>query len=96
MNFRSLSVKTAILSGLALAIVFAIGIFVLVQQVGQTIDRQTRAYQAASTASVADEVAASLSAAAATADGVVTALRIPQGSAHQQPRGLWRTAQAHA
>jgi methyl-accepting chemotaxis protein len=74
MNFRSLSVKTAILSGLALAIVFAIGIFVLVQQVGQTIDRQTRAYQAASTASVADEVAASLSAAAATADGVVTAL----------------------
>ncbi|KFC68425.1 putative chemotaxis transducer [Devosia sp. LC5] len=74
MNFRSLSVKTAILSGLALAIVFAIGIFVLVQQVGQTIDRQTRAYQAASTAGVADEVAASLSAAAATADGVVTAL----------------------
>jgi methyl-accepting chemotaxis protein len=74
MNFRSLSVKTAILSGLALAIVFAIGIFVLVQQVGQTIDRQTREYQAASTASVADEVSASLSAAAATADGVVTAL----------------------
>ena len=74
MIFRSLSVKTAILSGLALAIVFAIGIFVLVQQVGQTIDRQTRDYQAASTSAVADEVAASLSSAAATADGVVTAL----------------------
>jgi len=74
MIFRSLSVKTAILSGLALAVVFAIGIFILVQQVGATIDVQSRDHQAASTRSVADEVAASMASAASTADGVVTAL----------------------
>lgn len=74
MPTRSLSVKVAVLGGLALAIVFAIGMTVLMQMVGSTIERQTHDLQAATTEAVASAVAADLSDAARAADGIVTAL----------------------
>ena len=74
MSFRSLSAKVAVLGGLALAVVFAIGMTVLVQMVGGSIERQTHALQTATTEAVASDVAAGLIEAARTAEGIVTAL----------------------
>ena len=74
MTIRSLSLKVAVLGALALALVFAIGMTILVQMVGNTIERQTHDLQAATTEAVASAVAADLSDAARAADGIVTAL----------------------
>ncbi|WP_240230999.1 methyl-accepting chemotaxis protein [Devosia lacusdianchii] len=75
---RSLSIKVALLSGVALAITFAIGIVLLVLQVSRTIEAQTQALQTAATQSVAREVEASLTAASSVAydlAGVLEALK---------------------
>ena len=64
---RSLSIKVALLSGAALASIFALGMVVLTQQVGQTIQAETQRLQATVTEAVAQEVRARLSAASTVA-----------------------------
>jgi methyl-accepting chemotaxis protein len=71
---RSLSIKVALLSGAALAVVFAIGMVILVQRVAQTIETQTQQLQTSTTQAVADEVASGVIGAARAADGIVTTL----------------------
>ena len=77
---RSLSVKVALLSGAALAVTFAVGITVLVQQTGQAIEVQTGQLQSATTEAVAHEVATSLTAASAIAYDVAGALEAMKAS----------------
>ena len=88
MRIRSLSVKVALLSGAALAAVFAIGMVVLVQRVSQTIESQTQELQTSTTRSVADEVAAGVVNAARAADGIVTTLQALH-SAGTQDRAVY-------
>ncbi len=80
MRIRSLSVKVALLSGAALAAVFAIGMVVLVQRVSQTIETQTHELQTSTTQQVADEVASGVINASRAADGIVTTLQALHGA----------------
>src|SRR5436190_15211986 len=73
MRINSLSLKVALFGGIALAVVFAIGMTVLVQQVSGTIEVQTRQLQAETTDTVAAAVQSGLMHAERSAEGVVTA-----------------------
>jgi methyl-accepting chemotaxis protein len=74
MRIRSLSLKVALLGGAALAAVFAVGMTFLVQQVGSTIETQTRQLQSQTASGIAGEVTADLLRAERTAEGIVSAL----------------------
>jgi methyl-accepting chemotaxis protein len=74
MRIRSLSLKLALMAIGSLAIVFAIGMFVLVGQVGDTIKAQTEQLQAEVTRAVANEVSAELDRSAQAAKGMVVAI----------------------
>ncbi|WP_423066020.1 methyl-accepting chemotaxis protein [Devosia sp. CN2-171] len=74
MRIRSLSLKVALLGGAALAAVFAVGMTVLVQQVGSTIATQTRELQSQTTSGIANEVSAELLKGERAAEGIVSAL----------------------
>ncbi len=74
MRIRSLSLKVALLGGAALAAVFAVGMTVLVQQVGSTIERQTGELQSRTTTGIANEVSAELLRAERIAEAIGTAL----------------------
>jgi methyl-accepting chemotaxis protein len=71
---RSLSLKVALLSGAALAAVFAVGMVILVQRVSQTIETQTAELQISTTEAAADEVSAGVIGAARAAEGIVTTM----------------------
>jgi methyl-accepting chemotaxis protein len=74
MRLRSLSLKLALMAIVSLAVVFAIGMFVLVQQVGATIKAQTDQLQAQTTGAVANEVSAELDKSSQAAKGMVVAI----------------------
>jgi len=74
MRIRSLSLKLALMAIGSLAVVFAIGMYVLVEQVGATIKAQTEQLQAQTTDSVAAEVSAELDKSAQAAKGMVVAI----------------------
>ena len=80
MRIRSLSLKVALLGGAALTAVFAAGMTLLVQQVGGTIDAQTRELLSQTTLAIADEVSAGLMRAERAAEGLVTALEGMHGA----------------
>lgn len=75
MRIRSLSLKVALLGGAALAAVFAVGMTVLVQQVGNTLEVQTRKLQAETTQGIAAQVSGELMRAERAAEGIVTTLQ---------------------
>jgi methyl-accepting chemotaxis protein len=74
MRIRSLSLKLALMAIGSLAVVFAIGMFLLVGQVGDTIQVQTEQLQAEVTKAVANEVSAELDSSAQAAKGMVAAI----------------------
>ena len=74
MRIRSLSLKLALMAIGSLAIVFAIGMYVLVEQVGATIKGQTDQLQAQTTSAVASEVSAELDRSAEAAKGMIGAI----------------------
>ena len=75
MRIRSLSLKVALLGGAALTAVFAIGMTLLVQQVGGTMEAQTRQLQAETTEGIAAQVSTDLLRGERAAEGIVTALQ---------------------
>jgi len=75
MRIRSLSLKVALLGGAALTAVFAIGMTFLVQQVGGTMEAQTRQLQAETTKGIAAQVSTDLLRGERAAEGIVTALQ---------------------
>jgi methyl-accepting chemotaxis protein len=75
MRIRSLSLKVALLGGAALTAVFAIGMTLLVQQVGGTMEAQTRQLQAETTQGIAAQVSTDLLRGERAAEGIVTALQ---------------------
>jgi methyl-accepting chemotaxis protein len=80
MRLKSLSLKVALLGGLALTIVFAVGMTFLVQQVSRTIEAQTRQLQTETTDRIAAAVSSGLMHAERSAEGIVTALEALQAS----------------
>jgi len=74
MMIRSLSLKVAVFSGLALAVVFAAGMVLLVARTSATIDAQTEDLQTATTRAIADEVAAGVVRAERAAEGIATTM----------------------
>ncbi|WP_374624794.1 methyl-accepting chemotaxis protein [Devosia sp.] len=80
MRLRSLSLKVALLSIGSLAVIFAIGMFLLVGRVSDTIGAQTRAFQAETTESISRQVMQYLDAAEGAAEGLVTSLEAMRGS----------------
>jgi methyl-accepting chemotaxis protein len=75
MRIRSLSLKVALLGGAALTAVFAVGMTLLVQQVGGTLEAQTRQLQAETTEGIAAQVSTDLLRGERAAEGIVTALQ---------------------
>jgi methyl-accepting chemotaxis protein len=75
MRIRSLSLKVALLGGAALTAVFAVGMTLLVQQVGGTMEAQTRQLQAETTRGIAAQVSTELLRGERAAEGIVTALQ---------------------
>jgi len=75
MRIRSLSLKVALLGGAALTAVFALGMTLLVQQVGGTMEAQTRQLQAETTRGIAAQVSTELLRGERAAEGIVTALQ---------------------
>jgi len=75
MRIRSLSLKVALLGGAALTAVFAIGMTLLVQKVGGTMEAQTRQLQAETTEGIAAQVSTDLLRGERAAEGIVTALQ---------------------
>jgi len=74
MRIRSLSLKVALLGGAALTAVFAVGMTFLVQQVGGTIESQTRELQAETTEGIANDVSLELMRAERAAEGIIAAI----------------------
>ncbi len=74
MRIRSLSLKLVLVAIGSLAVVFGIGMFVLVEQVSGTIRAQTEQLQAQTTSGVASEVKAELDRSAEAAKGMVAAI----------------------
>jgi methyl-accepting chemotaxis protein len=74
MRIRSLSLKLVLVAIGSLAVVFGIGMYVLVEQVSGTIRTQTEQLQAQTTSSVAGEVSAELDRSAEAAKGMVAAI----------------------
>src|SRR5262245_6331358 len=70
MRIKSLSLKVALFAGAALAIVFAIGMTILVQQVTRTIETQTQQLQTETTGKIAAAVSAGLMHAERSAEGI--------------------------
>jgi methyl-accepting chemotaxis protein len=71
---RSLSLKVAMLSGGALAAIFALGMGVLVQRVSETVEAQTAELQVSTTRAAANEVSDGVIGAARAAEGIVTTM----------------------
>ncbi len=71
---RSLSLKVAMLSGGALAAIFALGMGVLVQRVSETVEAQTAELQVSTTRAAANEVSDGVVGAARAAEGIVTTM----------------------
>ncbi len=80
MRLRSLSLKVALLSIGSLAVIFAIGMFLLVGRVSDTISAQTRDFQAETTESISRQVMQYLDAAEGAAEGLVTSLEAMRAS----------------
>ena len=74
MRIRSLSLKLVLVAIGSLAVVFGIGMYVLVEQVSGTIRTQTEQLQAQTTSGVAGEVSAELDRSAEAAKGMVAAI----------------------
>jgi methyl-accepting chemotaxis protein len=74
MRLRSLSLKLVLFSVASLAIVFAVGMFILTERVGDTIETQTRAVQTEATENVAALVRADLAAASDAARAMAVSL----------------------
>ena len=74
MRIRSLPLKVSLLGGLALAVVFAIGMTILVMRVAATVEEQTKALQTETTNNIVQSVGADLTEAARVASSLSTTM----------------------
>ncbi|QEE18688.1 HAMP domain-containing protein [Youhaiella tibetensis] len=74
MRIKSLPVKVSLFAGIALAAVFAVGMTVLVQRVGTTVESQTLKLQDETTSNVSAEVSSRLQAAARIAQNIASTM----------------------
>ncbi|GGF40095.1 hypothetical protein GCM10011321_33700 [Youhaiella tibetensis] len=73
-RIKSLPVKVSLFAGIALAAVFAVGMTVLVQRVGTTVESQTLKLQDETTSNVSAEVSSRLQAAARIAQNIASTM----------------------
>ena len=74
MRLGSLSLKVSLVGGLALAVVFAGGTMLLVDQIGDTVAEETRRFHVETAHLQASKVQARLDLASKVADGIVTSM----------------------